>query len=344
MQRTDAEPALSLVTRVGSVGLTLAVMWIVVTVAVIVMLFGEVRATDEHEGIRRLLHACYAAALLWYLARTGPAISRLPEVGQQILPRWRHGAWLPVVGIGLLLALNLVSDDGIDIVMLLLMLATPWCLVAWWRGIRLRAVVQGVALAVVAYLAGMPAASNGLMSESTHILLAALVAPMYVVGGLVIDRTRLGGIQLLAGRYGRAAGSVIRGALLFVPLGLVNAASGSPSGDVSWVTEWWMPLSLPWYSGIAEEAWFRLMLVGLSYLLLRPAFRQRPEVAVVAALLFSSIVFGLGHGRTLDRLLTTGLLYGLPMAAVFARRDFEHSVGAHYMINAVPWLMAFLES
>jgi hypothetical protein len=27
------------------------------------------------------------------------------------------------------------------------------------------------------------------------------------------------------------------------------------------------------------------------------------------------------------------------MAVVFARRDWEHAVGAHYMINMVPWLM-----
>ncbi len=67
-------------------------------------------------------------------------------------------------------------------------------------------------------------------------------------------------------------------------------------------------------------------------------------VAVVGALLFSTIVFGLGHGWTVDRLLTTGLLYGLPMGVVFVRRDFEHAVGAHWMINAVPWLMAYLES
>ena len=42
--------------------------------------------------------------------------------------------------------------------------------------------------------------------------------------------------------------------------------------------------------------------------------------------------------------LVTGLLYGLPMAVVFTRRDFEHAVGAHYMINMIPTFMVFLES
>jgi hypothetical protein len=32
------------------------------------------------------------------------------------------------------------------------------------------------------------------------------------------------------------------------------------------------------------------------------------------------------------------------MAAIFARRDWEHAVGAHYMVNMIPWLMVFLET
>ena len=78
--------------------------------------------------------------------------------------------------------------------------------------------------------------------------------------------------------------------------------------------------------------------------MLRPAFRKYPVLLVLLAVLFSGITFGLGHGRTVERLLTTGLLYGVPLAAVFARRDWEHAVGGHYMINFVPWLMVYLET
>jgi hypothetical protein len=167
---------------------------------------------------------------------------------------------------------------------------------------------------------------------------------MYVAGGLLFDRTRLGGIQLLAGRYSEVVRSVFWGFLLFVPLGLFNAADGSPGTDITWVTEWWMPFSLPWFSGIAEETWFRLFLVGLCFFFLRPALRTRPALAVIAAVLFSGITFGLGHGRTMDKFLTTGLLYGVPLAAIFAKRDWEHAVGAHYMINMIPWVMVFLDT
>lgn len=60
-------------------------------------------------------------------------------------------------------------------------------------------------------------------------------------------------------------------------------------------------------------------------------------------MLFSAIVFGLGHGRTLERFLTTGLLYGLPLAVVFVRRDWEHAVGGHWVINMIPWVTVWLE-
>jgi hypothetical protein len=103
-----------------------------------------------------------------------------------------------------------------------------------------------------------------------------------------------------------------------------------------------MPFSLPWWSALLEETWFRLVLVGLVYFLLRPAFQKHPALAVLAAVFFSGITFGLGHGRTLERFLVTGLLYGVPFAALFARRDWEHAVGAHYMVDMIPWLMLVL--
>ena len=57
---------------------------------------------------------------------------------------------------------------------------------------------------------------------------------------------------------------------------------------------------------------------------------------------YDSITFGLLHGRDMETFLTTGFLYGAPMAVVFARRDWEHAVGAHYMINMPSWVVAYL--
>ena len=162
--------------------------------------------------------------------------------------------------------------------------------------------------------------------------------------GLLVDRTNLGDVQLLAKRYRKALKSFIWGCLLFVPLGLVNAVGGSSIGSGTWVNEWWMPFVTPLSSAIAEETWFRLLLLSLCYFLLRPAFPRHPAVPIIIAVLFNAITFGLLHERTMYGFLVTGLLYGLAMAAVFARRDWEHAVGAHYMINMIPALMVYLET
>jgi len=319
-------------------------MWVVTTVAVVVMLLHGVRNTDQFSVARYVLQGAYVSVLLWYLGRTGYSSNRLPELRPFLLPRWKYGRWIPVLGIAMMLAMTAASDDGMDILMLLLIVATVWILLVWRREIHLRIVIQGVVVALVGYLGGLPFLNNGFIGATTFYGLLALVPPMYIAGGLLFNRTDLGVIQLAAGRHAKVLQSFLWGCLLFVPLGLINAADGSPGSDIIWVTEWWMPLSLPWFSGIAEETWFRLLLVGLCYLMLRPAFRGRPALAVLAAVLFSGITFGLGHGRTLERFLTTGLLYGLPMAVIFARRDWEHAVGAHYMVNMIPWVMVFLET
>lgn len=344
MSNISADPAPLSESRAKSLlaphRIALMVLWLVTTAVIVVMLLNDVRSTNQYDAVRYVLQVGYVAALLWYLVRTGPSVHRLPEISPQILPRWRYGAWIPVLGIALLFALTLVSDDGVYFMMLLMMVATGSILLAWRREIRLRSVLQGLAVAFIAFLAGLQMANNGYLSNTFLYLLPGFSFPMYIAGGLLFERTRLGGIQLLTGQYGNAVNSVILGGLLFIPLGLINAAGGSGIR----VTKWWMPLWLPWFSGIAEETWFRLFLVGLCYFLLRPAFRTRPVLTVTTAVLFSGITFGLGHDLTLERFLVTGLLYGVPMAAVFARRDWEHAVGAHYMINMIPTVWVFLES
>lgn len=324
--------------------IALAIMWLATTVTIIGMLLHGVRHTDQFQVLRYILQVAYILALLWYLGSSSHSIARLPEIRPFVLARWRYGKFIPVLGIILMLVLAVISDDGVGIMMLLLIVATVWIIIAWRRKVRLGMVVQGFAAAIIAYLAGLPALSNGLIGEIAFYGLLILVPPMYIAGGLLASHTGLSGIQLIAGRYAKVLQSFLWGCLLFVPLGLFNAAEGSPGTDITWVTEWWMPVSLPFFSGIAEEAWFRLLLVGLCFLLLRPALRKYPAIAVFAAILFSAITFGLGHGRTLDKFLTTGLLYGLPIATIFVKRDWEHAVGAHYMINMIPWVMVFMET
>jgi hypothetical protein len=248
--------------------IALVVMWVLTTAAIVVMLFNDVRSTGQYKEVRYVLLVGYVAALFWHLGRSGPSVNQLPEIRPQVLPRWKFGAWIPVLVIALIFALTLVSAGGVYILMLLMMVATGLILLAWRREIHRRSAVQGIAVALFAYPAGLQMANNLFISKFYLYLIPVFSFPMYVAGGLLYERTRLGGIQLLNEQYGKAVKSVLWGSLLFVPLGLFNAAGGSPGAGITWVTKWWQPLWLPWYSGIAEETWFRLFLMGLCYFLL----------------------------------------------------------------------------
>jgi hypothetical protein len=311
----------------------------------IVLLCQGVRDTNQFSTARYLLHASYVAALLFHLVRSGPPVNQLPEIQPVIFPRWKHAPWIPVLVVVLILLMTAFSDDGFSLLMLLMVVAAVIIIVAWRREITPGLVIQGILVAVLAYFAGLPMMKNGFVNEGFGYLFTIFAMPMYIAGGLLLRHTRLGGLQLLAKQYLTALRNFLLGCLFFIPLGLANAANGSPTGsDFTWVKTVWMPFSLPWWSGLTEETWFRLLLVGLVYFLLRPAFRKHPFSAVFVAVLFSGITFGLGHGRTLEAFLTTGLLYGVPFAFLFARRDWEHAVGAHYMVNMIPWVMVFLEA
>lgn len=322
--------------------IALIIMWLLTTVSLIVLLFLGVRNTDQFRVVRYTLQVAYVLALFWYLIRTGPSVKQLPDLSPFILPKRRVGKLIPVIIIALLLVTEF-ADQGL--VMPLLMLGTIWILIVWRREIGLPAILLGLAVATVAFLAGLPFYQNQFYGKVYFIAVLAFVMPMFVAGGLLNNRTGLRGSQLYAVQYRKAVVSFLWGCLLFIPLGLTNAAAGSPGPLMTWVTRWWMPFSLPLFPGIVEETWFRLFMVSLVYFVLRPAFNKRPTVALVCAVLFSAITFGLGHGGTLlENLLITGLLYGLPMAVIFAWRDWEYAVGAHYMINMIPMLMVFLET
>jgi len=320
--------------------ITLVIVWLVTTITTTVILINNQTGTIRSDAIRQILHVLYAVVLLWYLARTGPSFNQLPEGSVPEKHRSKIGAWLAVLGVAIFFLLSFFSANDIGPLILLSLIAFVTILLAWGKDLSFRLVLQGFAVAIIAYLAGSVWVKLGVLRESWNMILSAFTVKFYITGGLLLKRTGLGGLQFLNGGIGPAIKSVCVGCLLFVPLGLFNAL-GDPMVDLSLIREWWMPFYLPWWSGINEETWYRLYLVGLVYFMLRPAFHKYPGLAVVASILFSGIVFGVGHGLTPDHFWTTGLLYGVPFAATYAKRDWEHAVGAHYMVNMIPALVAF---
>jgi hypothetical protein len=324
--------------------IALIIMWLFSTVSLILMLVSGVRATGRFRLERDFIQVAYVLALFWYLIRTGPHLAGLPDPSPQVRPQSRLRRLIPVIVIALLFLAEL-SGQGKGFVQVLLMPAAIWVLIVWRREIGIPAFLLGLALAMIAFLGGLPFFQNQALGQAEFTVFLVFVIPMFVAGGLLSERVGLRGSRVYRGQYRKALVSFLSGCLLFVPLGLANAAAGSPGSWMTWVSRWWIPMSQPLFSGIVEEAWWRLFLVSLCYFLLRPAFRDRPAIPLVCAMLFSAIIFGLGHAGTFqERLLVTGLLYGLPLAITFARRDWEHAVGAHYMINMIPTLLVFLET
>jgi len=315
-------------------------VWLATTITTIMILINGQAGSNRSIVIRQMLHVLYVVVLLWYLARTGPSFIQLPEGRIPVKLLSKIGAWLTVLGVAIFFLLTFFSANDVGPLILFSLIAFVPILLAWGRDLSFRLVLQGFAVAVIAYLAGSVMVNLGILSESLNMILSAFTVPFYITGGLLLKRTGLGGLQLLNRGIGPAVKSVCVGCLLFVPMGLFNAL-GDPMGDLSLIREWWMPFYLPWWSGINEEAWYRLYLLGLVYFMLRPAFHKYPGQAVVVAVFFSGIIFGVGHGFTLDNFWTTGLLFGVPFAATFAKRDWEHAVGAHYMVNMIPALVAF---
>lgn len=316
-----------------------SILWVLASGVMLLLLAQGVRELGQLEPLRDGLHAVYAAALILYLSRTGPTSDRPPKTTPTKLR-----AWTPAVVLVFLLVFVLSSDDGVDVLQLLMMVSLPVLLFMWFRTVRLQWVLQGAVVSGFAVAAGILFVQNGVIPAAAFFIFGGLAVPSYVVGVALLDRTGFGGVQLRKGRYAESLRSFGWGCLLFAPFGLVNAAGGSPGAGFEWVTEWWMPFVTPWFSGIVEEAWWRLLLLGLCFFLLRPAFRSRPWVAAAAAILFSGVAFGVNHGRDLEGILTTGLLFGVPFGVVFARRDWEHAVGAHYIVNMIPTLAVFLEN
>jgi hypothetical protein len=110
------------------------------------------------------------------------------------------------------------------------------------------------------------------------------------------------------------------------------------SGRVVLILAWLAAaISLAVWSATVEETIFRMLPVCLFFALAQPVLRHAPAAAILAVL-FSAATFGLAHGQTVGNLLGAGLGYGLPMAVVFVRRDWEHAVGAHYATDFAPWV------
>lgn len=325
--------------RTDHIVAALVIAWLAAAVPLAAMLLFGATGPNRFPVLRGTLHLVYVVTLACYLIRRGPAAVDVTESPRGLTLDAPVGR-LAAAGAALALVVAGLLDTGL--LMLLLAAAALVVLFAWRTRVTVRAGILGVAVSVLAFLSGgITFWHHGFVAKPMLLFTLAAVPPMFVAGGLLVARTRLGAVRMLERRYAAAWWSFLTGALMFAPLGLANAAYRARFGP-AWVDEWWQPFVLPLWSGIVEEVVFRVVLVCLLFALLKPVLGRAPGGGIAAAVLASAIIFGLGHGKTMGDLLGAGLGFGLPIGVVFVRRDWEHAVGAHYMINLVPWWMALL--
>lgn len=324
-------------------GAVLAGLWLLATGGMGVRLALRVANTNLDVLIAA---ACvvYLAVFIRYFYRAGPVAANLPNL-QPIA--FRGLSFRVVLGIivgwlGLLFALSFVLHPWLILGAAFALVALGLA-VARRRRLNARLIGLSVAAGVVVALATRIRYTGGYSAHGIDFLTlfyAITVPLMFIGGGLLLDYTGLAHIRALEGRYALALRGFLRACVLAVPPAILNILGGSQAAD-KWVTDW----RGPWYAivpGIAEETWARLFLTTFAYALLRPTTNDRPQRAVVAAVLIGALTHGLAHlpmtkilslsGATM---IVAGLMYGVPLGLLFIKRDLEHAIGNHFFVDFV---------
>jgi len=133
------------------------------------------------------------------------------------------------------------------------------------------------------------------------------------------------------------------GILLGTPWALANGVMGSAeSSRAVWVHSWWQPL-IAFNPGIAEEAWGRLLLVPLAFVLFRRVSPNR--TAFSTSLIVMAYLFAFLHasGDGMSMLVSTiiiGTLFVLPISIVCLYRDLETAIGFHFWMDFLKYIFA----
>jgi hypothetical protein len=203
-------------------------------------------------------------------------------------------------------------------------------------------------LALVAGAVGLGAGWIEHMSPSAWAgLQLALVLTSLPAGWAILkyaNMPQIGVTCYLRSGAGPALRGFGMGILLGMPWALGIVLLGGSNGE-NWVQYWWQPF-VAIQPAISEEAWGRVLLVPLLYLLLRQVARGR--AALIAAVLVMAYWFAFLHTNrdlsisSLIETLIMGTLYSLPITYLWLRRDLETAIGFHFWLDFVKFSFAYL--
>jgi hypothetical protein len=204
---------------------------------------------------------------------------------------------------------------------------------------------------VLALVAGAAGLANGGLKGFTPLVWAILQVFLVLTGLLCgwkilessgLKKFGVGRSRLLDAGPSAAMRGFGMGALIAIPWALGNLVLGGYASD-TWVRAWWQPF-VAIQPGIAEEAWGRLLVIPLLYLVFRLA--AQPRTAFAIALLFGAYWFAYLHTPMglagITGTILTGTLYGLPVAYLCLYRDLETAIGWHFAVDFVRFLTAYI--
>jgi hypothetical protein len=206
-------------------------------------------------------------------------------------------------------------------------------------------------LALIAGVAGLGA---GWISFITPVQWGLLQVPLtlfsFLAGWSILRRSGLlrqgvGRSRFLTAGIWPAVRSFLLGILLGTPWALAGVVLGGAEGGRSaWAESWWQPL-MALQPGIAEEAWGRLLMVPLAFLLFRRVSPNR--TAFSTALIVMAYWFAYLHasGNIVSALVSTfitGSLFILPISIVCLYYDLETAIGFHFWMDFVKFAGALL--
>jgi sterol desaturase/sphingolipid hydroxylase (fatty acid hydroxylase superfamily) len=327
-------------------GTFLAVLWATSALGACVRLCLGARSPSTLTLLAGISCFLFIVALVWHLSQADPSAFELPDISPLITPRLGFLGTLGtiIVSLGLLFVIGVALHPYIALMVAFSSIAA-WTALAWRRRLSMRLVLLGLGAGLVS---GLATRFVGTGDPFQSVFYLVTIPLLFIGGGLLLEHTSLAHIRLLEGRYAMGLSGFAWACVLAFPPAYLNILGGSYSRD-AWVDRWWEPL-YALVPGIAEETMARLFLTTLCYMLLRPVSKKRPERSVVAAVIIGSLTHGLAHlsaheilGPAGAMMLLTGLLYGVPMAMLFIKRDLEHAVGYHFFIDFLRYSVALLQ-
>ena len=208
-------------------------------------------------------------------------------------------------------------------------------------------VVYALLLALVAGISGIgacwvdfsPMIWSGLQ---VPLVLLSLLAGWSLVSHTGLSKTGVGRSLLLEKGPASALGGFALGILVAMPWACGLVVMGA-ANEETWVQRWWQPL-VAIQPAIAEEAWGRMLLVPLLFLVFRPLAQVRTALmaAVVIMAYWFAYLHTAGGFAAVPATVIIGTLYILPISFLWLWRGLETAIGFHFWLDFVKFVVAYL--